>query len=67
MRKGVVLVLMLGLTLSLAAGCAPSPATVNPGQAFNLGIGQSAAVAGYGLTVTFRSVQEDSRCPTGAT
>lgn len=34
-------------------------------QPFELRVGQSATVAGEGLTVSFQGVPSDSRCPTG--
>jgi hypothetical protein len=54
--------------LTLIAGCGGAkPAEVRLNDSFELGIGQSASVAGEGLKVTFESVAEDSRCPRGAT
>lgn len=46
-----------------ALAAASAGATV--GQPFELRVGQSATVAGEGLTVSFQGVPSDSRCPTG--
>lgn len=63
------------LTGMLALGCAgtslPGTGTTEPtetiqvqaGQDFNLAVGQAARVAGTPITVLFRSVAQDSRCP----
>jgi hypothetical protein len=39
--------------------------TVNPGQPFDLALGQSAHLASDQFSVTFAQVIEDSRCPKG--
>ncbi len=41
--------------------------TVSPGEAFTLGAGQSARIAGEDMTVTFKGVTGDSRCPQNVT
>jgi len=46
---------------------APAPVAARIGVPFTLAFGDSARVDGSGLTVAFRAVQEDSRCPTGVT
>lgn len=56
-RPGVAL-------LALALGCAGNtPTAVSPGTEFQLAPGETAAVRETPLTITFRSVAEDSRCP----
>jgi len=52
------------LILPLAA-CGNSPAEVyaDLGEEFSLSIGQSAAIKGQTLRITFEDVIEDSRCP----
>jgi hypothetical protein len=67
MKKGAILLLALGLVLITLPACGPRPAPAALGQVFSLKLGQSAAIANEGLTLTFAAVQEDSRCPTGAT
>lgn len=41
--------------------------TVGLGEAFTLGVGQSARIAGEDMTVTFNGVIGDSRCPQNVT
>jgi hypothetical protein len=41
----------------------PNPAQVKLGEAFTLGLGQDATIAGEPLRVKFDQVLEDSRCP----
>lgn len=56
------------LTLWIA-GCESSttgPTGVRPGEQFQLKYGQTASVPAAGLTVTFKDLGEDSRCPEGA-
>ncbi len=72
MKKGALLLLLLGLVLFVLPACSPAPAPPSTstgalGQTFVLALGQSATVTGEGLTITFTDVTEDSRCPTGAT
>ena len=38
-----------------------------PGVAFSLPVGKTAAINGDGTKITFRQVREDSRCPTDVT
>lgn len=38
-----------------------------PGIAFDLPVGKTAALTGNGVRITFRQVKEDSRCPTDVT
>jgi hypothetical protein len=47
------------------AACAPVETAVvaEPGQAFALALGQSAAVKGSDVRLTFKDVRTDSRCP----
>ena len=53
-----------GLGLFLAA-CTPVETAVvaEPGQAFVLPLGKTAAVKGTGIRLTFKDVRADSRCP----
>jgi hypothetical protein len=46
-------------------GASPKPKDVEVGKPFQLKPGQTAVVAGSGLTVGFQGVSEDSRCPVG--
>jgi hypothetical protein len=65
MRPPTVVSLLLAV---LIVGCDPSttgPTAVNLGERFQLGYGQSATVSHTGVTVTFKSLGEDSRCPEG--
>ncbi len=43
----------------------PKGRTVALGETFSVKVGESATIAGAGLTVTFTSVVSDSRCPPG--
>jgi hypothetical protein len=56
---------IIGTTMLLAAACAPVKTTVvaEPGQAFSLPLGQTAAVKGSDVRLTFKDVRTDSRCP----
>jgi hypothetical protein len=66
---------LVGLAFVLAGGCvsASQPITgtngtggtlqVAIGQEFQLAVGQEARIVGTPITVTFRSVSDDSRCP----
>lgn len=66
-------VVRIGLNaLTVAAGlgvfstaCAPVETAVvaEPGQAFSLPLGQTAAVKGTDVRLTFKDVRTDSRCP----
>jgi hypothetical protein len=59
--------LALLLVFPWLAGCASQPNTngVSLGQQFSLSPGQSASIAGEGLSVRFVEVINDSRCPQG--
>ena len=50
-------------------GCATMEPTIpaEPGVAFELPVGKTAAVNGNGVRITFKQVSEDSRCPTDVT
>ena len=48
-----------------ASSALNSSAGVALDQQFELRVGQTATIAGEGLTVEFQAVPEDSRCPTG--
>lgn len=63
-------VLIAGCAIIAAlSGCAVMEPTVaaEPGVAFSLAIGKTAAINGSGTRITFRQVREDSRCPTDVT
>ena len=56
------------LILPLAAcGSTPTEVYADPGEEFSLSIGQSAALKGQALRITFEDVIEDSRCPSDVT
>ncbi len=57
-RAPIVLLIISAL---LVAGCGTG--TIAPGEEFSLKIGESAAVRGEDLEITFLEVLEDSRCP----
>ncbi len=50
-----------------ASGGAPSPTAPAVNEEFTLRPGQTAAVSGTALRITFESVRDDSRCPTDVT
>lgn len=63
--KSMVVFALLSL---MTAGCQSSstaPPTVSPGQEFQLAYGKSVSIPLAGLTITFRALGEDSRCPEG--
>ena len=50
------------------AGVADAQRTITLGEAFTVGVGESVAFGGgTGVTLTFETVREDSRCPVGVT
>ena len=63
MRVLFALVLLFG-----GAGCGSpeGPRDASLGSPFDVAMGETVAVAGEDLHVTFESVTEDSRCPEGA-
>jgi hypothetical protein len=52
-----------------ALGCATMEPTIpaEPGVAFDLPVGKTATLNGNGVRITFKQMQEDSRCPTDVT
>jgi hypothetical protein len=58
-------VLLTANAIISAAACAPVETAVvaEPGQAFALPLGQTAAVKGTDVRLTFKDVRTDSRCP----
>jgi hypothetical protein len=58
------LILAAGVAF-LSIACAPVETAVvaEPGQTFSLPLGQTAAVKGTDVTLTFKDVRTDSRCP----
>jgi hypothetical protein len=64
MLKSKLFLLPVLAILLLAAGCSsPSVVKASPGQEFSLAVSQRAELTGEDLTVTFKDVSEDSRCP----
>ena len=63
------MLLCLIVVLLLLPGCTSNPAIARAslGQKFSLAIGQSAEITGEDLTVGFKDVVEDSRCPKNVT
>ena len=62
------LVARASLSLAIAGCTAVETAVVaNPGAAFELPVGQTAAVSGQDVRITFSRVTEDSRCPVDVT
>lgn len=57
----------LGSYLLLVSACTTPSSSVPLEGDFELAPGQTVTIAGTGHTVTFESVAEDSRCPTGVT
>jgi hypothetical protein len=63
----------VAIVIAGAIGAAASCATVEnavvaqPGVAFDLPLGRTAAVNGNGARITFKQVREDSRCPIDVT
>jgi len=58
---------ILGLSLLILPACQPGQVSAALGQEFNLRLGQKAVITGEDFMLEFAAVQEDSRCPTGAT
>lgn len=61
--------LVSACALAAALGCATMEPTIpaEPGVAFELPVGKTAALNGSGARITFKQVKEDSRCPTDVT
>jgi hypothetical protein len=61
--------LISACALAAALGCATMEPTIpaEPGVAFELPVGKTAALNGNGARITFKQVKEDSRCPTDVT
>ncbi len=57
------------VALSSISACAAGPSTLTAdlGQQSSLVLGQKVSINGEPLEITFDSVIDDSRCPTGAT
>jgi len=59
---------IITILISLAAcGSAPAKVYADLGEEFSLSIGQTAAIRGQDLQITFEDVVEDSRCPSNVT
>lgn len=65
MRLQTVSSILLAVLIVGCDSSTTSPTAVNLGKRFQLGYGQSATLSQTGLTVTFKSLGEDSRCPEG--
>ena len=59
--------LLILAAVMLAPACAAADVKVNPGQEFQLKVGDKVSVSGEDLAIQFVRVTQDSRCPTGAT
>jgi hypothetical protein len=61
--------LILAFVLAAGLGCATMEPTIpaEPGVAFELPFGKTAALNGNATRITFKQVKEDSRCPTDVT
>ena len=66
MKRATLIGCSLLLAISACAGVQPA-AVVDPGASFMLAPGQTAAVRGTDIRITFRQVREDSRCPVDVT
>lgn len=68
-RRSCALVLSLAALVSAPGGSASSSEARarRLGESFSLAVGESAAIEGESLLVTFLEVKEDSRCPKNAT
>jgi hypothetical protein len=64
-RVGLCAVVITVSTMFLAAACAPVETAVvaEPGQTFSLPLGETAALKGSDVRLTFKDVRTDSRCP----
>ena len=62
MKVGAI-ALLFAIIIGCAARCDAQEKLL--GQEFNLKAGQKARIKGEGLTISFSSVAEDSRCPEG--
>jgi hypothetical protein len=60
-------VLPLVFLAACASGGVESPTTPSVNEEFTLRPGQTAAVTGTALRITFEAVRDDSRCPTDVT
>jgi len=61
--------LISACAFATALGCATMEPTIpaEPGVAFELPVGKTAALNGNGTRITFKQVKEDSRCPSDVT
>lgn len=64
-RVSVRALVIMASAMLFASACAPVETAVvaAPGQAFALPLGQTAAVRGTEVRLTFKDVRTDSRCP----
>jgi hypothetical protein len=68
-RRDLTRALKPACAFAAALGCATMEPTIpaEPGIAFQLRVGKTAALNGSGARITFKQVKEDSRCPTDVT
>jgi hypothetical protein len=68
-RRDLTRAFISACAFAAGAGCATMEPTIpaEPGVAFELPVGKTAAVNGSGARITFKQVKEDSRCPTDVT
>jgi len=64
--KTLVMVVFLALAVSGCTSLATAPGTVDLGEEFQLPYGQTVIIPEARLSLTFRELGEDSRCPEGA-
>jgi hypothetical protein len=65
MRRLSSVVLAFALSACERDATAPSPARLAPfDEVFSLRVGETARITGTAISLTFRRVAEDSRCPT---
>ena len=64
-----ILPLSILLILIITVGCQSSEGSIQASldKEFSLSMGQTAELKGEGITIQFEGIQEDSRCPKGAT
>lgn len=58
--------LVVFLVAVFAFGCSTNPVGPKLGEQFDLKLGQQTTVQNEGLTIKFKTVDNDSRCPEGA-
>jgi len=69
MKRMVTVIGLLTVSVLLAASglsCSQGKIQATLGQEFTLPVGRTAEISEEGLTLEFREVESDSRCPSGA-